>query len=611
MKIRTMSSVAALIFLAGTNAWADPLPQAVTNNKEMVVTANPLATAAGAKILKKGGTAADAMVAVQTVLSLVEPQSSGLGGGAFVVYYHAKSGETTTIDAREKAPGAATEDRFAGLGFVAAWQSGLSVGVPGTPRMMEFVHDKFGKMKWKQLFKPAIKLAKKGYPLTARTSDQVAGLLANNTSCEDRLFFRDPTAFEYFAEDCAAKPAGTIITNPDYVKTLRALARDGADAFYTGRIARNIVAAVQMDQSFDGDMTEADLANYDVVERPPVCLNYRGHNVCGMGPPSSGALAVGQILGILENFDLSGGPLDVENVHLFTQAGRLAFADRGRYVADSDFVTVPVEGMLDKDYLKTRADLIMENDLGVTDPGTPPGDFNPLAPDNNAKNSGTSHVSIVDRYGNALSMTTTIESSFGNGVMVDGFLLNNELTDFSFSPVDSTTGEAVANRVQPNKRPRSSMSPTIVFDKHGNVEIVTGSPGGSRIIGYTAQSIVSMIDFGLDPQEAINIPHYMNRNGSTTDLETVIPGVTLDYDSAALEQALDARGHNAQVITQTSGLSIIQVIRKAKKHHRRSDKDDWDDEHDRDDDWDKRDKRESTLLIGGADKRRDGTVGGR
>lgn len=608
MKIRTISSVAALIFLSGGNAWADPLPQAITNNKEMVVTANPLATAAGAKILKKGGTAADAMVAVQAVLSLVEPQSSGLGGGAFVVYYDARSGKTTTIDAREKAPSAATEDRFVGQGgFVASWQSGLSVGVPGTPRMMEYVHDKFGKLKWKKLFRPAIKLAKKGYPLTARTSDQVAGLLTNNTSCDDRLFFRDPTAFEYFTEDCVAKPAGTIIKNPEYVKTLKSLARHGADAFYTGKIAQNIVTAVQGDLAIGGDMTEADLANYDVVERPPVCLNYRGHNVCGMGPPSSGALAVGQILGILENFELSGHPLDIENVHLFTQAGRLAFADRGRYVADSDFVTVPVEGMLDKDYLKSRADLITANDLGVTEPGTPPGDFDPLAPDNSAKNSGTSHVSIVDRYGNALSMTTTIESSFGNGVMVNGFLLNNELTDFSFSPVNSTTGEAVANRVQANKRPRSSMSPTIVFDKRGNVEIVTGSPGGSRIIGYTAQSIVSMIDFGFDPQEAINVPHYMSRNGSTTDLEIAIPGVTLDYDSAALEQALIDRGHNARVIVQTSGLSIIQVIRKPKKHHHYN----WKSKgygHHYYYGWKHRNK---TVLVGGADKRRDGTVGGR
>ena len=329
-------------------------------------------------------------------------------------------------------------------------------------------------------------------------------------------------------------------------------------------------------------MTVDDLANYNVVEREPVCFNYRGHNVCGMGPPSSGALAVGQILGVLENFDIGASdPLNIETVHLFTQAGRLAFADRGLYVGDTDFITVPVEGMLNEDYLATRAALIGPNDMGRADPGVPPGDFDPSAPDSSVNESGTSHVSIVDQYGNALSMTTTIESSFGNGVMVNGFLLNNELTDFSFAATDST-GLPIANRVQANKRPRSSMSPTIVFDENGKVEIVTGSPGGSRIIGYTAQSIVSMIDFGLDPQEAINLPHYMNRNGST-DIETPIPGITVDYDAEGLAAALRARAHTVNIRTQTSGLSIIQV----------------------------QSNEDGTTLVGGADKRRDGTVGGR
>jgi gamma-glutamyltranspeptidase/glutathione hydrolase len=601
MKTKMITSIATLIFIASPMTWAQDLPQAVTAKKEMVVSANPLATAAGAKILKKGGTAADAMVAVQTVLGLVEPQSSGIGGGAFVVYYDAKTGTTTTIDAREKAPAAAQEDRFQGLGFFSAWQSGLSVGVPGTPRMMEYVHDKFGKLKWKKLFKSATKLAKKGYPLTQRTSDQVASSLARNSSCEDRLFFRDPAAFEYFANpDCSAKPAGTLIKNPAYADTMKTLAEHGADGFYNGSIAENIAAAVQGDLALGGDMTVQDLANYNVVEREPVCFNYRGHNVCGMGPPSSGALAVGQILGVLENFDLGSDPLGIDAVHLFTQAGRLAFADRGLYVGDSDFVTVPVEGMLDKDYLATRAALITDMDMGRASPGIPPGEFDPSAPHNRAKDSGTSHVSIVDQYGNALSMTTTIESSFGNGVMVNGFLLNNELTDFSFAATDSS-GLPIANRVQANKRPRSSMSPTIVFDEHGRVEIVTGSPGGSRIIGYTAQSVVSMIDFGLDPQEAINVPHYMNRNGRT-DIENPIPGVTLDYDAEALANALKERGHSdpgvpleersVGIIAQTSGLSIIQVLGH-----------DDDDGHGH--------KHGKTMLIGGADMRRDGAIGGR
>jgi gamma-glutamyltranspeptidase/glutathione hydrolase len=582
------------------------LPIAVITKQEMVVTANPLATKAGADILKLGGTATDAMIAVQTVLGLVEPQSTGLGGGAFIVYYDAKTGKTTTLDAREKATSAATEDRFNSLSFTSAWQSGLSVGVPGVPRMMEYMHNRYGRLPWQRLLVPAKTLAQKGFKLTERTSSQVAGLLARNPSCEDgeRLFFRDPTAFEYFVntDDCTAKPAGTLMRNKPYANTLKALARRGADAFYYGPIAQEIADAVQGDLNIPGDMTVEDLANYQVVEREPVCIDYRGCSVCGMGPPSSGGLAVGQILGTLENFDLSGlTPLDDYAVHLFTQAGRLAFADRNKYVADSDFVTVPAKGMLDKDYLESRAALITEMDMGTADPGIPPGEFNPYAPDNAAKLSGTSHVSIVDRYGNALSMTTTVESSFGNGVMVRGFLLNNELTDFSFASMDA--GTPIANRVEPNKRPRSSMSPSIVFNSDGEVEMVTGSPGGSRIIGYTAQSIMNLLDFGLDPQEAINVPHYMNRNGRT-DLEIPVPGITLDYDAAALASELIARGHAVGIITQESGLSIIQVVESdtvgfskghGKGHHHKRGKG----HH-----------HKRTILVGGADQRRDGAVGG-
>ena len=580
------AAVLSLPILAVTHTASanDPTFESTSTSREMVVTANPLATAAGEHVLQTGGTAADAMIAVQTVLGLVEPQSSGIGGGAFVVYHDAATGTTTTIDAREKAPSAATEDRFVGLGFFSAWQSGLSVGVPGVPRLLEYMHDNYGRRPWQTLFNPAKTLAQDGFELTERTSTQVAGLLSRNMSCDTRLFFRDPTALAYFADPdtCEAKPAGTTVTNKDYADVMKALAKHGADAFYEGEIADAIADAVQNDPAISGDMTAADLAAYDVVEREPVCLDYRGYDVCGMGPPSSGGLAVGQILGILENFDLAGiaasgdGPLDDEVVHLFTQAGRLAFADRNLYVGDTDFVTVPVEGMLDEDYLASRAELIGPNDMGTASHGTPPGDFDPTAPDPTTKTSGTSHISIVDRWGNALSMTTSIESSFGNGVMVHGFLLNNELTDFSFRPSDS--GTAIANRVQPNKRPRSSMSPTIVLDAGGNVELVTGSPGGSRIIGYTAQTVVNHIDYDLDPQLSVATPHYQNRNGST-DIEQPIPGVTLDYDAAALELALEDRGHNVNVRSLTSGLGVIQVT--------------------------------PDELLGGADLRRDGTVGGR
>ncbi len=560
----------------------DALPQAVTTDREMVVTANPLATAAGADMLRRGGTAADAMVAVQTVLGLVEPQSSGLGGGAFLVWYDGDTGEVTTYDAREKAPLAATEDRFVGLDFFTAWQSGLSVGVPGTPRLMEVVHDEHGGKNWNSLFTDANQLARSGFELTARTADQVDALLALNPSCTDRLFFRDPVAFAYFTNgsttDCASKPAGTRIRNRDYSVTLQALRRRGADAVYEGELAASIVDAVQTDPAIPGDMTLADLAAYEVIEREPVCEDYRTYDVCGMGPPSSGALAVGQLLGILENFDLGDDPLGEDFVHLFAQAGRLAFADRNLYVGDTDFVTVPVEGMLDDYYLASRAALITDTDMGMAQPGTPPGEFDPTGPQTTDTENGTSHVSIVDRYGNALSMTTTIESSFGNGVMVDGggFLLNNELTDFSFTPV-TADGQPVANRVQPGKRPRSSMSPTIVLEDD-EVVLVTGSPGGSSIIGYTAQSIVNVLDFGLDPQQAVNVPHHQNRNGAT-NLEAPIPGVTWDYDVEALADALEARGHPVSIGALTSGLSVIQVT--------------------------------DDGFVGGADHRRDGTVGGR
>ena len=578
---RFLSTVA--VCAVGTTAFAGGhIPEAVEFSREMVVTANPLATEAGAEILKQGGTAVDAMIAVQTVLGLVEPQSSGIGGGAFVVYYDAASDELITVDARETAPIAATEDRFSGLNFFAAWQSGLSVGVPGVPAMMELLHDRYGQKPWQRLFVPAKTLAQSGFEITERTASQVDGLLARNASCSDRLFFRDPVAFEYFTngdlENCTAKPAGTKVVNPDYADLMKRLGELGAeDGFYNGPVADAVVEAVQTDLAIPGDMMAEDLSTYLAVVRDPVCIDYRGYEVCGMGPPSSGALAVGQILGILENFTLSGGPLDDLNVHLFAQAGRLAFADRGLYVGDTDYVTVPVEGMLDKDYLASRAALITDMDMGTASPGTPPGAFDPTAPQFGSTDNGTSHVSIVDRYGNALSMTTTIESSFGNGVMVPGwgFLLNNELTDFSFAA--ESNGVPIANRVQSGKRPRSSMSPTIVFDGDGEVFLVTGSPGGSAIIGYTAQSIVNVIDFGLDPQEAVNVPHYQNRNGSTS-LESPVPGATLDYDVDALRAALVARGHPVSVGALTSGLSVILVTDEG--------------------------------LIGGADFRRDGAVGG-
>lgn len=580
----------------------------------MISTANPTATQVGLAILEAGGTAVDAMVAVQAVLGLVEPQSSGLGGGSFAVYFDAATGQTTTFDGREKAPSAATEDRFASFppgtpGFVGAWQSGLSVGVPGTPMLLEEMLNRYGSLSFAELFAPAIELAMNGFPLEARTQSQVAMLAGfiNQGSCDNRLFLRDPTAFEYFYDvdddgggaggenitSCTMKPPGTTLTNSDYAATLLAMVDSGSDAFYRGEIAADIVAAVQGDLSIPGDMTVADLMAYQVVERNPVCIPYKKNDftICGMGPPSSGGLTVGQMMGILDQVvavnatgDGGGGPLDAANVHLFTQAGRLAFADRNLYIADPDFVTVPSDGMLDLDYLAERATLVDPNkDMGTALPGSPPGlggSTTRLAADITDKNTGTSHVSIVDQYGNAVSLTSSIEAPFGNSVMVRGFFLNNELTDFSFAAADAETGTPIANRVEGNKRPRSSMSPTIVLDSQGLPKLLSGSPGGARIIAYTAQSLWNMLEFGLDPQEAINIPHYMNNNGGTELEDPASAEQLVQYDASALQAELTTSFGHAEVSISdalTSGLAMIEVT----------------DEY-----W-----------IGGADPRRDGAVG--
>ena len=594
MKFSFAASAFALLsstsILRNANA---QLREAATSPLEMVVSANNLATDAGKAILAAGGTAVDAMIAVQTVLGLVEPQSSGIAGGSFVVYYDGTTDQLTTYDAREKAPAGATETRFqnedgASLDFNDAWQSALSVGVAGVPQLLEDMHGKYGSLPWADLFEEAKRLATDGFEFTHRTEDNANELLEMNDSCEDgeRLFFRDPVAFDYFinAEDCTAKPAGTFVTNPEYAATMDAIATDGASAFYTGDIAEDIIAKVAADRNPTGDalITLEDMMNYDIIERTPVCKTYRDmYDICGMGPPSSGALALGQIFGVLENFELPESSDDPDTVHLFTQAMRLAFADRNLYVGDPDFITVPVEGMLNSTYLSERAALIdVAMDMGSATPGAPPGTYDPSAPQMRTYEGGTSHISIVDQYGNAISMTTTVESYFGSGLMVRGFLLNNQITDFSFENVDGD-GVPIANRVQPSKRPRSSMSPTIVLNPDGTLAYLAGSPGGFRIIGYVSSALMLMIDYGYDPQEAANTPHKQNQNGDT-ELETPTPGITTEYDIEALTEALTLKGHTVvERGGETSGLSLIEVL------------------------------MEDGSFLGGADPRRDGTAGGR
>lgn len=510
----------------------------------MVAAANPWAVQAGADVLAMGGSAADALVAVQAMLGLVEPQSSGLGGGAFLVYYDAASSTLTTLDGRETAPLAATPRLFQDgegepLAFFDAVVGGLSVGTPGTPALMEDAHVRWGKLPWAELLTPAIERAEMGFEVSPR----LAGLIEADA---ERLG-RFATTSEYFMPGGTPLAEGDLLKNPAYGTTLRAMAEGGSRAFYTGEIAADIVATIQNAEGNPGVLSPLDLSIYKVKERAPVCVSYRAHDVCGMGPPSSGALTVGQILGVLDSYDLSAGPLDLNVRRLIGDASRLAFADRGRYMADSDFVPVPAQGLLDGAYIAERAALLAGDDaLPEVAPGNPEFDHAlNWADDQSIELPSTSHFVIVDGEGNVASMTTTIENGFGSRLMVRGFLLNNELTDFSFrSHVD---GVPIANRVEPGKRPRSSMAPTIVM-KNGAPVLAIGSPGGSRIIGYVAQSVIAYLDWGLDVQQAVSVPHAVNRFGkydveegtSAEDLTEGLTGLGFEVGSRALTSGIHA-----------------------------------------------------------------------
>ncbi|KAA0912154.1 gamma-glutamyltransferase [Aquicoccus porphyridii] len=520
----------------------------VTAQDWMVAVANPYAAEAGARVLAAGGTAADAMVAVQAVLGLVEPQSSGLGGGAFLLWHDGESGETTTLDGREKAPLSAGPTLFLDqdgqpLKFFDAVVGGRSVGVPGTPALMQTAHARWGRSDWAGLFSDAIRLAEEGFIVSPR--------LAMLVAADAERLGRDPVARSYFLPDGHPVAEGQLLRNPEYAATLRTIAGQGARQVYVGRIAKAIVEKVQGAEGNPGRLSELDMSLYDVIERAPVCVPYRGHEVCGMGPPSSGGLTVGQILGLLSDFDLAEmGPESAEAWRLIGDASRLAFADRGRYMADSDFVPVPVKGLVEADYMARRAALLRRDTaLSEVEPGEPEFDHAlNWADDDAIELPSTSHISIVDSYGNALSMTTTIENAFGSRLMVAGFLLNNELTDFSFR--SHRDGVPVANRVEPGKRPRSSMAPTIVL-KDGEPALVVGSPGGSRIIGYVAKTIVAHIDWGMDVQQAVTLPHLVNRFG-TYDVEE-------GSAAAALGEPLKALGFNVETRALNSGLHAIAL----------------------------------------------------
>jgi gamma-glutamyltranspeptidase/glutathione hydrolase len=514
----------------------------------MVAVANPHAATAGARVLKEGGTAADAMVAVQAVLGLVEPQSSGIGGGAFLVWFDATTGKLTTLDGRETAPMAVTPRLFQKangerLKFWEAVIGGRSVGVPGTPALMESAHKKWGRKAWKDLFVEAIDLAESGFAVSPR----LAALLANDAN---RLRqFSDTEA--YFFRDGEPLPEGGRLTNLEYADVMRRMADEGARVIYSGDIAQAIVETVRGAKNNPGVITRMDLSTYKVKERPAVCVPFRGHQVCGMGPPSSGALTVGQILGLLDQFPV-GFRDNPHTMRLIGDASRLAFADRGRYMADSDFVPMPTKGLVSGDYLSERAKLLTGSTaLTEVVPGNPEYSHASLWRDDvSLELPSTSHISIVDRYGNALSMTTTIENGFGSRLMTNGFLLNNELTDFSFS--SHIDGVPIANRVEPGKRPRSSMSPTIVL-KDGLPTLVIGSPGGSRIIGYVAEAIVAHIDWGMNVQVAVSTPHAVNRFG-TFDLEK---GTSLEN----MVEPMEALGYKVKLRALNSGLHAISIAK--------------------------------------------------
>lgn len=527
------------------SGWAEQV--AVTARHYMIVTANPLASDAGRAVLARGGSAVDAMVAAQLVLNLVEPQSSGIGGGAFMLHWDAKTRELVSFDGRETAPTKAGPDLFlqpdgTAMPFETAVPGGKSVGVPGTLALLELAHRLHGRLPWAELVAPAAELAEKGFEISPR----LAAAITDNAA---KLQLFPSSRAYFFGTDGAPRQAGAPLRNPEFAASLRQIAAEGSAPLYRGRLGDAVVAAVQQAPVNPGQLGREDLAGYRVVLRAPVCRPYRAVEVCGMGPPSSGGVAMLQILGLLEHFDMTALGPTVDGMQALLEASKLAFADRNQYLADTDFVRVPVRGLLDPGYLTGRAQQIrLDASLDKAAPGNPPWRAAELlAPDESDKLPGTSQLVVVDADGNALTMTTTIESGMGSGLMAGGFLLNNELTDFAFAP--TADGRPVANRVEPGKRPRSSMAPTIVFDAAGAPNLVIGSPGGSQIIGYVAQALVGVLDWRMSPQQAVDMGHVLSRNGPA-ELE-------VDTEAVALEAPLAARGQKVQVKPLNSGLHAI------------------------------------------------------
>lgn len=511
----------------------------------MAASANPLATEAGYEILKRGGSAIDAMIAIQTTLGLVEPQSSGLGGGAYLIYWDNQAKKLITFDARETAPKSATPELFLDkdgkpLEFMNAVVGGRSVGVPGVPKLLETVHKRYGVLPWASLFTKPIDLAENGFSVSPR--------MAKSIQQYQQYLQRYPNTAAYFLPNGQPLAVGTLLKNPNYANSLRQLARYGSAPFYTGNLARNMVKAVNNAVDNPGKLTLADFQSYKIIEQAPVCSPYRSYQICGMGPSSSGGIALGQIFGILQQYDMRGSGVDsLQSWRWLADASRLAFADRDYYVGDPAFVDVPTQTLLSQHYLKQRAELIKNTDKAL--PEVNAGNIDVRYSKGKALElPSTSHIVVVDKYGNVVSMTTSIENAFGSTLMANGYLLNNELTDFSFEPAKN--GKVVANSVAAGKRPRSSMSPTIVL-QNDKPYLAVGSPGGSRIIGYVAKTLVAHIDWGMDIQQAIDLPNMLNRFGT----------YELEEHSLAADKAkgLQDLGYKVQIRDLNSGVQGIVI----------------------------------------------------
>lgn len=529
--------------------------EAVRAERHIAVAANPHASAAGLEMLRAGGSAVDAAIAMQLVLSLVEPQSSGVGGGGFLLTHDARTGTTTSYDGRESAPASATPALFLGadgkpLPFAQAFTGGRVVGIPGTFRLMELAHQKHGSLKWAALFQPAIRLASQGFAISPRMFSmlQSAAPLAPDFPDLHRA---------YFGADGAPLPVGTVLKTPEYAALLREIAARGADAYYTGKPADRAIAAITQAPKAPVEVTKADFANYRAIEREAVCGTYRAYKICGMGPPSSAATTLIATLKMLEGHDLKAlGPQSPDAIHLIAEATALAYADRGHYVADPAYVQVPVDGLIDSAYLAERAKLIDPARATNRYPvGTPPqASQSALAPHAGPHIPSTTHFVAVDEAGNAATWTASIQAPFGSFLMADGYILNNELTDFSFVP--EANGHPVVNRAEAGKRPRSSMAPTLVFDAEGRLVLAVGSAGGSRIITHVLKTVIATLDWGMDIQQAISSPNFHKDNGGTLEIER---GSALE----ALRPRLEAMGHKVVARPTVSGLQGVQIVRDA------------------------------------------------